>query len=553
LFTSAPDRGFGQFEVVRMAAPALSTITASLLYSNQYWSGPTVTWSAAGAGSLWPDYGPGEEPSESEYAGLSAAQVLRLAAAIQTWDKIVATSFVQVADSAPGQIRVAITDVDTQSGENVWGYAYSPPFQGAGSGSGYQGDVWIDFARTSSSFAAGTYDYMVLIHELGHAIGLKHPFEDGSTLPDAYDNIVYTVMSYDDGDQYIRWTFESTGGGLRSVPNEVFASSPMVFDIAAAQQRYGADPTTASGDTVYSWSESSAWRESIYDAGGIDTFDLSTHSRGSMVDLTPGGYSDIAYWSTADQAAYWSSIHSWASSFISNALTQNAYTWSQNVGIAYSTVIENVLGGAGTDTFLGNDAANTLRGGAGGDSIAGGAGQDYLRGDDGNDYIVGGADFDDIHGNVGDDVAYGGRGGDWVVGGKDNDRLFGEDDNDIVYGNIGNDTCDGGAGDDVVRGGKDNDSVSGGAGADWVSGDTGADTLSGGTGADIFHTFGEAGIDRVMDFSRAEGDRLQLLPGSTYTVSQSGADVLIDVAGGAQMVLVGVSLSSLTGDWIFGA
>ena len=47
------------------------------------------------------------------------------------------------------------------------------------------------------------------------------------------------------------------------------------------------------------------------------------------------------------------------------------YTWSDNVGIAYGTVIENVLGGAATDTLLGNDAGNYLSGGGGNDFLRG--------------------------------------------------------------------------------------------------------------------------------------------------------------------------------------
>jgi len=209
---------------------------------------------------------------------------------------------------------------------------------------------------------------------------------------------------------------------------------------------------------------------------------------------------------------------------------------------------------AGPDLLHGAAGADTILGGAGADTIDGGSGgANYLRGDDGNDQITGGADFDDINGNVGDDTASGGAGNDWVVGGKDSDLLFGETGDDIVYGNLGDDTVDGGSGNDIVRGGQDNDILTGGAGNDWLSGDRGADTMTGGAGADVFHTFGDAGVDRVTDFSRAEGDRVMLDPGTTYAVIQAGADTIINMGGGGQMVLAGVSAASLTGDWIFGA
>jgi Ca2+-binding RTX toxin-like protein len=147
----------------------------------------------------------------------------------------------------------------------------------------------------------------------------------------------------------------------------------------------------------------------------------------------------------------------------------------------------------------------------------------------------------------------GGAGGDWVVGGKDNDRLLGEDGDDVVYGNLGNDTQFGGSGIDWVRGGQGDDTLDAGAGDDWIAGDKGADTIVGGMGADLFHTHGDAGIDRVLDFNRAEGDRVNLLPGTTYTVAQVGADTVINMTGGGQMTLVGVQMSSLTTGWIFGA
>ena len=202
-------------------------------------------------------------------------------------------------------------------------------------------------------------------------------------------------------------------------------------------------------------------------------------------------------------------------------------------------------------TLSGDNGDDTLMGGAGDEAITDNGGRNYLRGGDGHDQIHGGSGFDDINGNVGSDTASGGDGDDWVVGGKDNDQLHGDAGGDIVYGNLGNDTCDGGDGADQVRGGQGNDSVSGGAGNDFVSGDRGDDTVSGGAGADLFHGSQDAGIDRVVDFNQLEGDRVVLDPGTTYSLNQVGADAVLDMGGGHQMILVGVQASALSPGWIF--
>jgi Ca2+-binding RTX toxin-like protein len=206
---------------------------------------------------------------------------------------------------------------------------------------------------------------------------------------------------------------------------------------------------------------------------------------------------------------------------------------------------------AGDDLLIGPSGGGTMMAGAGADTVLGADGANYLRGDDGADSITGGAAFDDINGNMGADTAHGGPGDDWVVGGKDNDNLFGDAGGDIVYGNLGDDSCDGGSGADLIRGGQGADTLAGGTGNDWLSGDRGSDTLTGGTGADTFHTFSGAGIDVVTDFSLADGDRVQVDAGVTWTLSQSGADTVIDLGGGDQMILKNVQLSTLTGTWIF--
>jgi serralysin len=211
---------------------------------------------------------------------------------------------------------------------------------------------------------------------------------------------------------------------------------------------------------------------------------------------------------------------------------------------------DSITGGAADNVLAGLTGDDTISGLGGADTIDGGAGRSYLRGDDGDDKITGGADFDDINGNVGDDTAFGGLGDDWVVGGKDQDSLSGGAGADLVYGNLGDDVCEGGDGNDIVRGGQQSDVLFGGAGDDWLSGDRDSDTMTGGAGADTFHSFAEAGVDRVTDFNRAEGDRVLLDAGTTYTVLEESGDVIVLMNVGGQLVLAGVSLSSLTGDWI---
>lgn len=240
-----------------------------------------------------------------------------------------------------------------------------------------------------------------------------------------------------------------------------------------------------------------------------------------------------------------------------NAVSVSTFIGWVNSGqnfTAMSTIFAHndaITGSPFGDQMRGYNGNDQIYGGSGGDTLAGEAGQDLIRGETGNDYLTGGAEWDDMHGNQGNDTLYGGEGGDWVVGGQNNDLLYGENGQDIVHGSMGADILYGGADADQLRGGQDNDVMSGEAGNDWLSGDRGADTISGGAGADTFHFFAGAGLDRVLDFNGAEGDRVIFeTPGVARTVSQVGADTVVDLGAGDQLVLVGVQLSSLPAGWI---
>jgi Ca2+-binding RTX toxin-like protein len=228
----------------------------------------------------------------------------------------------------------------------------------------------------------------------------------------------------------------------------------------------------------------------------------------------------------------------------------DGYTGSYTVSVSQSSTQTTtgtgqvLVGAAGNDTVVGGTGDDTI-------SAAPGTSASYLRGGAGDDSIVGGAGFNDMNGNMGNDTIQGGPGDNWVVGGQGNDSLMGGSGSNLILGNLGNDTIVAGPGQDILRGGQGDDVILGGPGNNYISGDLGNDTETGGGGADIFHGSQNIGVDRVLDFNYAQGDRVELDPGTTFTTSQVGADTVIDMGNGSEMILVGVQLSSLASDWIF--
>ncbi len=464
--------------------------------------------------------------------------------ALTAWSDAGNITFIRVGEGALGDEafsnQAAILFGNYSAG--VEGAAAFAMYPGSTLPSSGAGDVWVNISRPSNqNLAQGTSGVATLIHEIGHAIGLGHP---GNYDVITGNSFTYQVNAeyYEDSRQYTVMSYFSETNTGASYGGR-YPAAPQLDDIRAIQMEYGTNMTTRTGDTVYGfgsnaerpWFQITAGSDrvifAVWDAGGNDTFDFSGYGQDQFIQLRGGYFSNVG-------------------------------GLSGNVAIADGAVIENAIGGSGSDGITGNSAANRLEGRGGNDrlfgregddSLDGGSGTNYLRGDEGNDQLTGGAEFDDLNGNAGNDTVSGGAGDDWVVGGKDNDLLDGGEGADLVLGNLGNDWLDGGNGDDIIRGGQANDTLLGQAGNDWLSGDRGDDSITGGAGADTFHSFGDAGIDQVTDFNLAEGDRVLLDPGSEWTVAQVGQDVVIQIGGGAQVILVGIALNSLSGDWISAA
>ncbi|MEZ0171369.1 calcium-binding protein [Microvirga sp. TS319] len=152
-----------------------------------------------------------------------------------------------------------------------------------------------------------------------------------------------------------------------------------------------------------------------------------------------------------------------------------------------------IYGNAGSNIIRGQDGNDKLYGDGGNDTIDGGNGNDVIYGGIGNDRLDGGAGNDKLYGDVGNDILNGGSGNDTLYGGPGHDSLNGGDGNDTIYGDVGNDTILGGNGNDRIYGGTGDNKLSGGAGNDTLYGGMDRDTLSGGDGND--RLYGDAGND----------------------------------------------------------
>ncbi|WP_082813694.1 matrixin family metalloprotease [Bradyrhizobium sp. DOA1] len=270
---------------------------------------------------------------------------------------------------------------------NPTAYAYYPGNYAPG------GDIWFGTQYSFSLAKLGNYYFTTALHELGHAFGLKHSQEAGGpanvAVPSAHDDSEYTVMSYRS------YVGASTTGGYT---NEAYGYSQtyMANDILALQTMYGADYTTQSSNTVYSWDPMTGQEfingvgqlapgggvagspnriyETVWDGGGFDTYDLSNYTINLSINLNPGASSVFS----AVQLAYLGNGH------YASGNVYNAYLFDGDA----RSYIDNANGGSANDSIIGNAIANTLNGGGGNDTITGGGGNDTIIGGAGTDTAV---------------------------------------------------------------------------------------------------------------------------------------------------------------------
>ena len=312
--------------------------------------------------------------------GFNSVQQVATQNALTAWSNVASVIFTNVPDNqnSAGTIRFVFSS--SYNWQNNAGITYLPNSAPAG------GDVFLNpnasdnqpgigysnGTFSTSSFPLGSYAFNSLIHELGHALGLKHPFDNstdggGSSIDgtsySGWDCRVFTVMSYvtlADHSDAIGFTFNPT--------------TPMLLDIEAIQAIYGANYSYNSGNTNYSFNDNAGqyYFQTVWDGGGINTITY-TGSISSDFDLRQG------YGSTVGNRVY--------------AYTQTKSTAYivKNLWIAYGTNIDNFVGvGNATLTVQCNDDGDSVTCNSGNDTITLGAGNDKVYIGNGVDTIVGG-------------------------------------------------------------------------------------------------------------------------------------------------------------------
>lgn len=303
--------------------------------------------------------------------------------------------------SSVGQLTFASSAQGTGTG----GYAYTPSYAYTYYSEGTiasvtagqpSGDVWLNHQTNwnSSDWVRGGQGYTTLLHEVGHALGLKHPFEtnsvSGYVLATALDNEAHTVMSYTEAPKSTLLTVTGNAFSYSWQEHSLAPSTLMPLDIEALQYLYGANTTTRTGNNTYRWEANAEILETIWDAGGVDTIDASNQTLANVINLTPGSYSSIALRQTDTQKRTALDLPTW----FTQPLPADLYDGSNNLAIAKGVTIEHAKGGSGADRITGNAAHNQLSGNAGNDTLLGGNGNDLLRGGAGNDILNGGAGRD---------------------------------------------------------------------------------------------------------------------------------------------------------------
>jgi Ca2+-binding RTX toxin-like protein len=550
------------------------------LLSGSYWSGSEVTGQPVILTYSFLTAKPTSDPHGlgsvlNTFAAFTSAQQTETQQALARWSGVSGVIFEQVA-AGKGDINFAGYNFNGSGLGDVGGEGFFPwgnwnystetsttiHFGADIQANGY-GDVLMN---TGAEDSGGLFAYPTLLHEIGHALGLKHPTEAWTDYPLGVVHNQWDTSStpYDPNFSIM------SPGGLGSTLTDITSN-----DIDAIQSIYGTAAQQMSQYSSWSWNAATSTFTGTLNAGGQTVRGTSVSNKitgGSGADTiyAIGQGTNFIYGEGGDDTLVGGSgtnyldgglgadtLNGWfsANTFASYAdatvgVTVNLLSPWLNTGDALGDVyldIHKVLGSAFADNLTADNSGDTIDGGAGNDTITGGTGTDHLYGQAGNDTLIAGAGTSYLDGGAGADTLIGSAGhasyasySDATTGVTANllnpgvntgdaagdsytniHDLLGSAYADILTADNSTDTIDGGAGDDTITGGTGTDHLYGQAGNDTLIAGPGTSYLDGGAGADTL--IGSAGHASYASYSDATtGVTANLLNPSVNTGDAAG-------------------------------
>ena len=393
---------------------------------------------------------------------------------------------------------------------------------------GAAGDTWLNWNNPfirSLDYEVGTSGFALLLHEVLHGLGLKHPHDSGGTGRPTYadlnmpfaDRQWMSVMSYD--------RLESGGDGAYKGSMPI---APMIMDVIALQYLYG-ESNGSAGDTRHDLSRLlGPYYNTLWDASGRDTLDASEMAFGISAHLgateVSNGHKvhEVGFITTAEDALH----------LATEGYNPARWTWLWGE-------YENVDGSHFDDVVIGNALDNSLDGGDGDDILTGGEGDDTF-------------DWDPAM-RQGADTFRGGPGNDRYVLNSVDDRVEenGYEGVDTIF--VGFDyTLQGMAVEnlstfsDAQQGvrftGTDwGNELTGGPKADTLSGLVGNDTLRGWEGNDVLN--GGPGIDTAVYAAARSAYLVQRIGNAVSVRATAGSDGTDTLNGVERLKFLGTSLA----------
>ena len=361
-----------------MAQTGLSSVDGIL--TGVKWSTNTLTYSFPTSSPTYEYFG----ENASGFGAFSALQMTGMERVLAQYASVSNLKFTKITEASASHATLRFAE----SSSPPTAFSYYPSSDPIG------GDAWFNGVKGwYNSPAAGNYAFLTFLHEVGHALGLKHGQESNvyGALPTSLDAMPYTVMTY-------RSYVGAPVTGNYTNESSSYAQTLMSSDILALQKMYGANFTTNATNTVYKWLPQSGETfvngiskgpvagnkifATVWDGGGHDTFDFGAYPTNLKINLSPGAWSTTS----SEQLAHLSGngLHNAPGNIA------NAYLFNGDI----RSLIEDAKGGSGDDVIVGNDASNALFGGAGADTLSGAIGNDRLAGGAGYDRLSGGAGRD---------------------------------------------------------------------------------------------------------------------------------------------------------------